>query len=176
MLDASDLFLVEIPEGSIFSLSLLALLWKSNFVIDLPVKLFLCLQHGNICEPQSALVVQKVAQSDSSELIKVVIAQEHVATGQSSIPTSSSNFLDIVLNTSRQIVMDDRLNVTFVNAHTESDSAAQDPSSVLNKVFLSLCSLFVGLTGMIRRCYEAILIQKLCNLISSASLSSEEED
>lgn len=106
LLRASEIFLVVIPKGSVLSLSLPDLFWKSDDIIDLPVKLFLRLQNSDICQPQSALVVQEVTQSDSSELIEVIIAQEHVAPGQSPIPAGSSDFLDVVLDTPRQVVVD----------------------------------------------------------------------
>ena len=56
-----------------------------------------------------------------------------MASSQFSISSSPTYFLDIVFNTLGHIIMNDRLNVRFVDTHTKSDSANKTSNLVVNK-------------------------------------------
>ena len=94
-------------------------------------------------------MIEQVTQSDPPKLIEVVIAQEHVASSKSTISASATNFLHVVLNRSWHIVVDDTLNVAFVNTHTEGNGAAEDPDSVLDELLLDELSGCIAFTSVV---------------------------
>ena len=72
-----------------------------------------------------------------------------MATCEGAITTSSANLLHIVLDGSWHIVVDDRLNVTLVDTHRESDRTAQDSDLVGNELLLGVIPLLVSLSSVI---------------------------
>ena len=116
-------------------------------------------QDDLVRELQGALVIQQIAQSYPTQLVEVLVAEEHVAARKLAVSASSTDLLDVVLERARYVVVDDRLDVTLVNSHAERDGAAQDPRSVGYEVGLDLGSLVIGLASVIRACFEAVLVQ-----------------
>lgn len=108
-----------------------------------------CFKNNLVGEQKRTLVIQDVTQCDPSELIEVIVVQEHVTPGQGSISSGSTNLLDIVLNRSRHVVVDNRLDIALVNSHTERDGAAENSDSILDELFLGVGSLLVCLSRMI---------------------------
>jgi hypothetical protein len=149
------------------------LLLNTSLIVNLLVELLFGSKNSYIREPKGTLVVQQIAKSDTSELIEISIIEKHVAPRKFAITTSSSNFLNIVLDASWQVIMDNRLNITLVYSHTESNGATKDTSFVLNEVFLNLSTVFIFFSGVIRSCGKPVLIQKLRYLICCGPLSSE---
>ncbi len=79
--------------------------------------------------------------------------------GELSISSRSSDLLNIVLYALRHIIVDDRLDITLVNAHTECNSADKTLDLIGNEKFLDCVSLLIGLTCMVRlRVYPILLL------------------
>ena len=72
--------------------------------------------------------------------------------------------------------MDDGLNITFIDSHTECDCAAENPGSVLNEFFLNIGSDIVLFTRVVGGRFKSILVQKLGNAITCGSLGSEQKN
>lgn len=92
------------------------------------------------------------------------------------ISTSSSYFLHVALHTPGHIVMDDTLDVTFINTHTEGNGADQHFYLVVDKLFLDGLSLLVSLAGVVRSTVEAILGKETSQLIAGPLLSGINQD
>jgi len=99
-----------------------------------------------------------------------------VTASKVAISTSSSDLLDIVLNRAGNIVVNNRLDVTLVDTHGESNSADKDASSVLYKVLLNNGPLRVEETSVICSSFDTILVQELCKLLGRSSLSGKDKD
>lgn len=72
--------------------------------------------------------------------------------------------------------MDDRLNIAFIDAHTEGYGAAQDLGPVLNEFLLDIGSLLIRLSSVVRSCFHTVLSQKLGQLVCCASLGCKDQD
>jgi hypothetical protein len=81
-------------------------------------------------ESVGTLVVHQIAKSDSSQLIEIVVVQEHVASGEGAVTTSSTNFLNVILNTAGHVEVNDSGNITLIDSHRKSDRTYKDTSSV----------------------------------------------
>jgi len=99
-----------------------------------------------------------------------------VTASKVAISTSSSDLLDIVLNRAGNIVVNNRLDVTLVDTHGESNSADKDASSVLYKVLLNNGPLRVEETSVICSSFDTILVQELGKLLGRSSLSGKDKD
>lgn len=123
-----------------------------------PGKLPLALDDDLVCEFQRVVVVKDVSQDETSDQEEILIMQEHVAASELSIAASSPNLLDVVLNALWHVIVDDRLNVTLVNAHTEGNRAHETPHLVCDKKLLNSVSLLVRLSSVVRlRVYPVLL-------------------
>lgn len=56
------------------------------------------MRHDFVCESEATLTVKQITQRDSSQLVKVIVIQKHVATGKFAVSASSTDLLDIVLD------------------------------------------------------------------------------
>lgn len=127
-------------------------------------------------QQEATLIVEEGAHHDPPELVEIRVGEEHVASRELPISPSSADFLNIVLDGPRQIVVNDRLDVALVDAHAESDGAAEDGDLVVDELLLNLRSLLVRLASVIASCLYSILLEKLSQLIGCSSLGSEDED
>ena len=104
-------------------------------------------------------MVKEVAEDESSDEEEVFIIQEHVAPGKLAITPSSADLLHIVLNRFRHVVVDDGLNIRFIDTHTESDGANEHADLILYEHLLDCISLLVGFSSMVRRRIHSILCE-----------------
>ena len=88
-------------------------------------------------------------QGNPSQLVKVVVVEEHVASGELAVTTGAANLLNIVLNAARHVVVNDGLDVGLVDTHAEGDSAAEYSNSVADELFLGEGALFVRLSRVV---------------------------
>jgi GTP cyclohydrolase II len=122
------------------------------------------------------LVIEQVGESDSAELVEVIVVKEHMASCKGTITSSSTNLLDVVLNTSGQVKVNNRLNITLIDSHGERDSADEYSGSVFNKVILDESPLLVCLSCMVRSSGDALLVEVGSDLLTGTSLSSKDKD
>ena len=79
--------------------------------------------------------------------ITYLIKQNSLA--RKTVTSSTSYFLIIALYTFRQIVMNNKANITLINTHTKSNRCAHHFYSVVNKCFLHIISLLSRQSCMI---------------------------
>lgn len=72
--------------------------------------------------------------------------------------------------------MDDTLDVTFVNTHTEGNGTDQHFYLVVDKLFLDGLSLLVSLACVVRSTVEAVLGQETSQLITGPLLGGINQD
>lgn len=99
-----------------------------------------------------------------------------MASGQSAITPCSTDLLDVVFNTSRQVVVNDRLDITLVDSHGESDGTDENSGPVFDEVPLDEGPLFVSLAGVVGSGRDALLVQATGDLFTGASLSGKDKD
>ena len=68
-----------------------------------------------------------------------------MTTGEFAVSARAADLLDVVLNRARNVVMNNRLNVSLVDYHTVGDSAAENTHFVVCELFLDVGSLLVAL-------------------------------
>ena len=73
-----------------------------------------------------------------------------MASSKIAISACPTDFLHVVLNALRHVVVDDGLDVCFINAHRECDGAAKHAHVVCTELFLNIVSLLISLTCMVR--------------------------
>src|SRR5437879_8509607 len=76
------------------------------------------------------------------------IEQEHAFAGQT-VAARAAGFLIITFDVLGQIVMDDKPDIGFVDAHAESDCGTDDSHFISQEKFLVTVALFRRQTGMI---------------------------
>ena len=79
--------------------------------------------------------------------ITYLIKQNSLA--RKTVTTSTSYFLIIALYTFRQIVMNNKANITLINTHTKSNRCAHHIYFVFNKCFLNIISFLSRKSSMI---------------------------
>ena len=121
----------------------------------------------------STLLIKQVLERDLTQLIKVSVRKEHMATSKFSITTRTTNFLHIVLNRSWHIKMDHRLNITLIDTHTKCYGTAEYSDLVVDKLLLCEATLLVSLSSVVRSCSDAILVEVAGYMICCASLRRE---
>ena len=154
-------------------ISLLGVLFEVDLRLDYGHKVHLCLANDTVGQAEATLSIQQVLQCNLAQIIEVVVVKEQMAASQIAITASSADFLNVVLNSSRHIVVDDRLNIALVNAHRKGDCAAQDTSPIVDELLLDEVALLICLASVIRGCRDAVLVQESGNRISSAPCRSE---
>ena len=96
--------------------------------------------------------------------------------GKVPIAACSADLLDVVLDGTWHVVVDDRLDVALVDAHGEGDRAAEHPRLVFDELLLDEDSLLVCLTCMVGGSCDSIRAQKGRDSISSTSCRCEQEN
>lgn len=92
------------------------------------------------------------------------------------ISAGSSDFLDVVFNTSWHVIVDHGLNVRLIDSHTEGNGAAQDSDLVSTELLLRECSLLVTFACMIGGTLNSLLAQVAGNLLRGLALCREEKN
>ena len=80
----------------------------------------------------------------------VAVTVEKEGVGALSVASRAADFLIVLLEAFRQIVVDDEADVGFVDAHAEGDGRDHDADLVAEKPLLILGAGFVGKAGVIR--------------------------
>ena len=73
-----------------------------------------------------------------------------MASSKVAISACPTDFLHVVLNALGHVVVDDGLDVCFINAHRECDGAAKHTHVVCTELLLNIVSLLISLTCMVR--------------------------
>lgn len=96
-----------------------------------------------------------------------------MASSKCAVTTRTPNLLDVILDGSWHIEMNDGLNVTLVDSHGESNCAAQNTRLILDELLLDVISLLISLTCVVRCRRDTVLIEIPSNLIGCPSLCCE---
>ena len=72
-----------------------------------------------------------------------------MASCQSAITTGTPDLLDIILNSSWHIKVNDRLDITLIDTHREGNRAAKHTSLVLDELPLDEVALLISLTCVV---------------------------
>lgn len=99
-----------------------------------------------------------------------------MASCKRTISAGSSDFLNVVFNTSWHVIVDHGLNVRLVDSHTEGNGAAQDSDLVSTELLLRECSLFVTFACMVGGTLNSLLAQVAGNLLRGLALCREEKN
>ena len=99
-----------------------------------------------------------------------------MAPSKVSISACPTDLLHVVLNALWHIVVDDRLNVCFVNAHGECDGAAKHPHIVCTELLLDIRALLISLTCMVCLGRDPLTIEEAGDLLRRSALRGEQED
>ena len=94
---------------------------------------------------------------------------------QLAITTCSSNLLHIVLNTSWQVEVNHRGDVTDVNSHRESNSATEHSNLLRLELLYGVSTLLIRLLSVVGASWDSILIQEVCQSVIGSSLSSVDQ-
>ena len=164
-----------ITSRNLLSASLLAV-FVFDFWMDRFVEQFLGFKYDFVGKHKCRLIIEQVAESYSPELVKVIVVEEHMAPSKCTISSSSSNLLHIVFNRPWHIVVDNWLNVTFINSHTECNRATQHSCPILDELFLDMWSCIIRLSSVVRSRLYSILVEKLRKLVCCSPLGCEDQD
>lgn len=134
------------------------------------------LHNDLIGQLESIVVVKEVSKDQPPDQEEILVVEEHVTPSQLTVTPSSADLLDIVLDTLRHVVVNNRLDIAFVDAHTESDGADKAPNLVLNEKPLNDLPLLVCLTSMIALRVDPILGKNAGQEIAGALVSCVNED
>ena len=98
-------------------------------------------------------------------LIQIIIVKKNVTIClQRWISTCSACFLNVIFKRIGYIVVDNKFNITFVNAHAKSRGCYNNRHLVIHKGFL-IRNLIVGFhLSVVRKCFKSIARQLACKL------------
>ena len=94
-------------------------------------------------------------------LDRIARTEQQNAFARQTVAPRTPGFLIIALDVFRQIVVDDKTHVRFVDAHAERDGRADDPDIVAQKKFLMFAAFLGREAGVIRFGPDAVFVQAL---------------
>ena len=100
---------------------------------------------------------------------RVLVWSEYDSEAVFSISSSSSYFLIIVLNTSREIIVDDKSDIFFIDSHTKSIGSYDDFIGVIHEVILHLLPWSWSHSSCIFSSFDTISCKVLIHFIYSLS-------